>query len=187
MPRPVQSPAFGLLSLFTAKDGGIGPWSLEDAFRATVDAQPLLGFGFRSTRTVSLAAVTLNAGLGGAAGWFRLGDEAAGIAAGFRVASDELWRVIAFGFTSTTVNGSVGIQAGWDFAAIGGVGGDSFPIALTETNGAGVTAPGRRATGALCGFWAGPNQGPALFFPNWSPGVTDADVVCCLEIERYRL
>lgn len=184
MPRLVQSPAFGLLSLLTSKDGGIGPNALSDEYQAGVDAGPLIGFGFRRHLAVSLVAANINAALGGAAGWLRLNAQVLAIAAGFRVPSNELYRVIAFGFTTTTVTGSISASAGWDFT---GNGGATDPTPLTEANTTGGAVGVIRAQGVQCGFYAGPGQGPAILFPTWGIGVNDADVVAHLEVERFTI
>lgn len=185
MPRLVQSPAFGLLSLFTCKDGGIGPNSLADEYRATVEAQPLLGYGFRRHLSLSLVVANINAAVGGAPGWLRLNAQALAIAAGFRIPDNELYRVIAFGATSLTVTGSVAMQLGWDFT---GNGGAQDPTPLQSTNNTAGAVGVMRATGVQCDFWAGPGQGPAILFPNWGIGVNDADLPGIhLEIERYTI
>lgn len=187
MARLVQSPALGLLSLFTCKDGGIGPNALSDSYIATVDARPMLGAAFRRTFTLSLVAANINVALAGAPGWYRFNDEALGIAAGFRCPSDEIWRVISFGYTIQTVTGSTSAQAGWDFAAIGGAAGDPFCTAIAEIT-AGAAAGVQRASGYQADFWALPGQGPAAHFPQWTLGVNDADMPgVALTVERYKI
>lgn len=185
MPRLVQSAAVGLLPLFTCKDGGIGPNGLEDNYRAIVDAQPLLGLGFRRHLSASLVVANINAALGGVPGWMRANAQATLIAAGFRVPDNEIYHVLGFGFTSLTVTGSIAIQVGWDFT---GNGGAQDPTPLTEGTTTGGAAGVFRAQGLKCDFWAGPGQGPAVLFPTWAIGVNDADLPGIhLEIERYRI
>ena len=185
MPRLVQSPAFGLLSLLTTKDGGIGPNALLDEYRATIDARPLLGFGFRRHLQVALVVANINAALAGVPGWLRLNAQALAIAAGFRVPANELYRVISFGVTSLTVTGNISFQLGWDFTGNGGVQ-DPTPMTENVTNGAGAGI--YRAQGvADPDFWAGPGQGPAVLFPIWAVGVNDADIWAHLEVERYTI
>lgn len=186
MPRPIQSPALGLLSLFTAKDGGIGPGGLEDNYRAVVEARPMIGLGFRSNFTLSLVPANINVALAGAPGWYRAGDEVLGIAAGFRVPDSEIWRVIAFGVTILGVTGSVAITPGWDFAAIGGATGDPFPIPLGPTTTA-VGAGNERTSGFESHFWATPGQGPAVHFNQWLVGTNDCNADLALTVERYRI
>lgn len=184
MPRLVQSPAFGLLSLLTCKDGGIGPNALSDEYSANVEATPLLGFGFRRHLAVSLVAANINAALGGVAGWMRLNSQALAIAAGFRVPSNELYRVLAFGVTTTTVTGSVAVQMGWDFT---GNGGATDPTPMQDTNGTAGAVGVVRASGVQANFYAGPGQGPAVLFPIWGIGANDCDLVAHLEVERYTI
>lgn len=184
MPRLVQSPAFGLLSLFTCKDGGIGPNALADEYQAGVDAGPLLGFGFRRHLAVSLVAANINAALGGAAGWLRLNAQVLAIAAGFRVPSNELYRVLAFGVTTTTVTGSIAVMMGWDFT---GNGGATDPTPMQDTTGTAGAAGVVRGSGVQSDFWAGPGQGPAVLFPTWGIGVNDCDLIAHLEIERFTI
>ena len=184
MPRLVQSPAFGLLSLLTTKDGGIGPNALLDEYRATVDASSRIGFGFRRHLQVSLAVANINAALGGVPGWLRLNAQALAIAAGFRVPSNEQYRVLAVGATALTVTGSIAIQTGWDFTGNGGAN-DPMPLVENVTTGGAVGV--FRGSGLVCDFLAGPGQGPAVLFPVWSIGVNDADLVCHCEIERYTI
>lgn len=186
MPRPVQSAALGLLSLLTAKDGGIGPNGLEDNYRAILDARPMIGLGFRSTFTISLVPANINVALAGAPGWYRLNDEVLGIAAGFRCPDSEVWRVIAFGVTLLSVTGSVAITPGWDFRAEGGAAGDLWPIALAPTS-TGAGAGTERAVGFTTEFWALPGQGPAFHFAQWAVGVNDGNVDAALTVERYRI
>jgi len=185
VPRLVQSPAFGLLSLLTSKDGGIGPNSLSDEMQAGVDAGPMLGFGFRRHLFVSLVVANINAALGGAPGWLRLNSQALAIAAGFRVPSNEMYRVLAFGATSLTVTGSIAIQIGWDFTGNGGAQ-DPTPLTEQTTNGGAVGV--YRAQGVQADFLAGPGQGPAILFPSWALAANDADLPGIhLEIERYTI
>lgn len=185
MTRLVQSPALGLLSLFTCKDGGIGPNGLSDSYIATVDARPMLGAAFRRTVTLSLVVANINVALAGAPGWYRLNDETLGINAGFRVPSNEIWRCLAFGLTFQGVTGAVAITPGFDFAAIGGAGGDPFCTALAPiSNGA---APGnQRAIGYECEFWALPGMGPAFHINPWAPAANDCDIPgISFTFERY--
>lgn len=185
MPRLVQSPATGLLSLLTCKDGGIGPNGLEDNYRGVIEATPLLGHNFRRHFSASLVVANINAALAGVPGWMRANAQATLIAAGFRVPDNELYHVLAFGFTSLTVTGSIAIGIGWDFT---GNGGAQDPTPMTENVTTGGAVGVMRAQGLPCDFWAGPGQGPACLFPVWAIGVNDADLPGIhLEVERYRI
>lgn len=186
MPRPVQSPALGLLSLLTAKDGGIGPGGIEDNYRAIVDARPMIGLGFRSNFQLSLTPANINVALAGAPGWYRANDEVLGIAAGFRCPDSEIWRVIAFGVTILTVTGSCAVTAGWDFAAIGGATGDLWPVMLGQTS-TGAGAGTERASGYEAQFWALPGQGPAFHLTQFLVGTNDCNADLALTVERFRI
>lgn len=185
MPRLVQSPAVGLLSVLNNKDGGIGPNALMDEYRAVIDAQGMLGLPARRQRSVSLSVVNINAALAGVPGWLRLNAQALAIAAGFRCLEGEIWRVIAFGATVTSVAGNIGITIGWDF---GGAGGATDPTPLSGNSTSNVTVAGQvRGSGVQADFWAQAGQGPAVLFTTWTTGVDEATLVAHLEVESYRV
>lgn len=194
MPRLIQSQARGLLSLLTSKDGGIGPGTLEDSLRATVDTSDFYLLNGRTTTFNAQTAAQADAApsgwiaAGGALdnGWRACypgdGNLAAGVPA-IAVPEGELWRVKSVTIQVDRVTGGSGqVFAGWAHGM--------FPnFRYSQIGNASTTFVANQATtcGGQCDFLALPGSCAAFFNITWDLGVNDYDFQVYVVYERLPL